>query len=329
MRDSERLYFYWGGSFGQLVEFFFILSGYYAIGYINRLLRTEQYGAELLNKFIRLFSPTVFTIIVYEVVMIFYFKVSGGWFYAGQPSWRGMLLSLFGLYSAWFNAPGIFDGPNPVLWYADSLLLCFVILTFIIWISKKLQIDPMTLCIAMMLIGIAILQSGENRPLANWASARGYYSFFTGIALRRLMQKLNRHREGRRLLIAASVVSCLISCVFIFLRYFDSYLLTFVLYPSLIVLAECLKQPKLPEKNVISLLGGASYEVFIWHFPIEVFVLSLSVYGAIRIEKLSNPVFVTVFIILIWVFSTIMYFSVEKRLVSFVTKVLGPETGIS
>ena len=321
MRDSERLYFYWGGSFGQLVEFFFILSGYYALGYINRLLKKEQYGKEFFGKFIRLFSPAILTIIAYEVVMLFYFRASEEWFYLGQPSWRGILLSLFGLYSAWFNAPGTFDGPNPVLWYADSLLLCFAILTVIVWLSKKLRTDYMFPCMIMVLAGIAILQSGENRPLANWASARGYDSFFVGILLRRVVGNLNEQKKGRHLLLVTSVISLFISISFIVLRYFDGFLLTFVLYPSAIALAVCLKQPQISEKNVISLLGETSYEVFIWHFPIEVFLLSLSACGLIRPETLSNPVFVTAFIIVVWLFSMIMYCLVEGKLVSLTTKV--------
>ena len=85
-----------------------------------------------------------------------------------------------------FNNPWV----NNPTWYISVLLLCYLFFYILFKVAKKLKIDEMYLYATMIFIGLSINKYAIQLPFFNTDVCRGYYSFFWGVILARIMPRI-------------------------------------------------------------------------------------------------------------------------------------------
>lgn len=188
---------YWAGKlyFGYVVEFFFLLSGYFMYRYIQRINDGMSFKGFFLPRAARLLPLVFFSGITYEVFLYIYQRVCGGdWFGVSISVW-GVIINALGIQDGW-----VFQNPmvNNPTWYISVLLLCYVVFYLLIYLSKRWKVPHTYLFLFMILLGCGAQTYGLNLPFLNGSSSRGYYAFFFGVLFAQGMEGLEKrtHTHG-------------------------------------------------------------------------------------------------------------------------------------
>ena len=318
--DYFPIDFFGGYDFATFVELFFAISGFCSLHYIDQLCCNQQYIQMLLKRFIRILAPAVPCAFFYSITMIIYRIVEGNWFYDESFSIINLLASLCGIQFAWFIPPGqvqgVIYGINPPTWYIDSLLLCFVIMTFLVWLSNKTHISPAFCFFFVALMGAYTYKLGLNFPFLNWAACRGYYAFFTGILLAMFDRMLSSYKYDR---ILRYITICLLMIIGIGLYECGSskvFILTFLIFPALILLCTTDIIKKTFNHRVWKFLGNVSYEVYLWHFSFILYFIILRNRDVIDFcFATSSYLCLVLFAVFVWIISILAYIVVEQKLI--------------
>lgn len=254
--------FYWG----YMVELFFIISGFC-------IYRYEEYIAEgnvtlkdfYLKRLLRLLPMLFLGAVLYELASIAYARVYGRDWLGVKPSIWGTITDIFAVQEGWVFRNAFVNNPT---WYCSVLMLCYFMFFFVITLSQKLEFNVSYAYIFMILLGCGIVKYEISLPFFNGATARGYYAFFVGIMMAKLLEK---YQVSGKL-----YVLCIVSlAVFIysFVKHTDwigddmPYLLTFVVYPAIMILLSCNAFDKLFSMKIWGFLGKISFVAFIFHGP--------------------------------------------------------------
>lgn len=251
--------------------------------------------------------------------MLIYKVFEGNWFCDEPLSIIYLLASLIGIQFAWFIPPGkvqgVILGCNPPTWFIDSLLLCIVIMTFLVWLSDKTHINIIWSFAFMVLIGVYGYWYGLDYPLLNWASFRGYYAYFFGIILALYERKITQSYHCE---ILRYVTICILMVGAIFLYKHGCmkvFILSFFLFPSLILLSTVGFIRKSFSNIWWAFLCDVSYEVYLCHFSFVVIFIILRNYGVINNEFAnSSYLCIALYTMFVWIISSIIYNIVEKNL---------------
>lgn len=192
---------------------------------------------------------------------------------------------------------------NPT-WYLCVLLICYVLLWQIVWICRRTEINPFYWFAAASAAGVGIIKYNIRLPFVNYYTGRGYAAFFLGALLWYAW-----HKAARKTLLAVSVLALLLCGAAGFTggaELFDDQwgILTFIIFPSVFLSALCLKD-YVPGK-CWSVLGGISFEMYLWHFPM--LILWDFVKDRICVEK---RIWMAVFTILVFILSAVLYAAAE------------------
>lgn len=195
--------------------------------------------------------------------------------------------------------------PNHPTWYLCVLLICYICYWLILWLAKRLSVIPRYMFIAMIFLGMGIITYNIAFPYLNRSVARGYVAFFTGVVLVDLYKTvLEKHRK----------ITCCISLgvilLFVILYVVDAgffltdgqeFLLTFLFYPALIALFVCSETViKLFSHRIFRTFGAVSFEMYLWHFVIFMFISTLDAYGVINFQSNYRTMLGVLLIIIIW-----------------------------
>lgn len=256
--------FYYGKFyFGYVVELFFILSGFFMLRYIKKIQSGLSFQEFYLKRAFRLLPLVACSAIVYEVLLeVYHFLYRTSWFDV-EVTLFGVLTTSLGIQSGWaFSNPSV---NNPV-WYISVLLLCYAVFYLLTRFHGKIPV--VYLYLAMIFLGCGICTYGINLPFLNASSARGYYSFFTGVLLALALDHWKITAKGVCLCLFNIVL--IVGLIIVKYAYVERdlvFLLTFVLYPSIIVVFQTDFVKKLFSHPFWGLWGKISYDVFIWHNP--------------------------------------------------------------
>lgn len=258
---------FWNGTFtfGYLVEMFFLISGFLMLNYISKIENGLSFKDFFVRRWLR-FAPTVtFAAVSEQVFIIFYKKLYGESFFGLEPSLGGSIVASLCIQEGWgFPNPRI---NNPV-WYISVLLLCYVIFYFLVYIAKRRGYSLCYLFIGMIFLGIWVTNTGNNFLFINLQSARGLYTFFFGC----LFAMLLRRHPVKNAVLMVSVPVCIIMVYLIqyhaaSMVYGFPFLLTYVLYPAIIISLKAPCMSKLFSHRWIGELSKISFSVFVWHCP--------------------------------------------------------------
>lgn len=307
-------WFYWG----YLVEFFFLLSGYFMFRYIPQITEsTLTLSSWWKKRALRLLPMVAISAIGYELILLAHLKVYGSpWLGISINIWGTVITSL-GIQEGWvFNNPLV---NNPV-WYISVLMACYVLFYIFTALASKLKCKPIYFYIALILLGIGLNTYSINLPLLNPQMGRGYYAFFFGILLAYYVNK-----NGVNL--KEFVLSVLCFAFFIYVYIYHprhgqrnlNYTLTFLVFPSLILIFESKFLQKIFCHKIWETLSAISFEVYLWHNPMLPLMYVLM--GAFNWSPdFSNILSMFVFLIASWIAGAIMYYLVERPITKSLTR---------
>lgn len=179
--------------FGYLVEFFFLLSGYFMYRYIEKIREGLSFKVFFVPRALRLLPLVFISGVAYEVLLYTYQKVcDGDWFGISITVW-GVIINALGVQDGWVFANPMVNNPT---WYISVLMLCYVVFYLLTYLSNRWQVPHVYLFIFMVLLGCGVQTYGLNLPFLNGSSCRGYYAFFFGVLLSEWLEKLNATKRS-------------------------------------------------------------------------------------------------------------------------------------
>ena len=258
---------FFGGKFhfGNMVELFFIISGFVAANSLHNSggVRTlESCGKAWIHKAKRIYPMAWIACSCCIATALAYRLIIGEWSDGAYTNWKCIIESYLLIFRGWPKLEML--GINNPTWYLSVLLLCYAVYYIMSAVSQKLRIK----IIFFLILAEIITQIGHRLPYLELiftdSAKRGYEMFFLGVILFEVLPKMN----GRQLkivisvLLAALIAVCLVSIELVFER--QRLLCDVLLYPSLIILAYIFRDFSC---SISHKLGAISFEMFLFHVP--------------------------------------------------------------
>ena len=312
MKFDNFINFYDGALYlGVLVELFFILSGFFMLPWVKRILggvSGSDFGSFASRRYRRILPMTALTVIVYELICF----IAWRFFPGAKSDW--MVINLWGAVTGIFCAQSGWCFTNPMInnpiWYISVLCLCYIIFYFTTWLAGKLKTTPVYGYIAVMLIGFAVKMSGLDVPFANQESYRGYISFFEGTLLGMLLDE----RDTDKTRYTVMSVGILAVTAYAFRNHFiGNYYAALLVFPPVIFLL--LRKPvaRLFSSKIWSTIGNIQFHAYLWHVPI-LLVIDLLMSVGIRVTDTSSVGAMFLFAAFVEAFAAFSYFVLEKNM---------------
>ena len=290
----SRFNFYGGLiSFGYVVECFFIISGFVtALGL--ELKPFVSFRKWMAGKCIRLYPMAVLSVVVTAIVYLLY-RICLGNFPEGITIGLWQLLNSITLTFAGGGTGNIDLGINNPLWYLCVLLICYVFVYIVNWISLRMNFNVKYLYFALMIAGISAVTYKLNIPFFNLATGRGYSAFFLGMLFYYIYKNI-----PKKILITYSIL-CFVLCGIcaVYKNGIDDQwgIFTFMIWPSvLIILLSC---ERFFSRESFHTLGAISFEMYLWHVPgLYAFIIFKSILK-LNISSFLEMIFFTIIMIII------------------------------
>ena len=305
-------------NWGMLVELFFIISGYFMFRNISVIAEGR---VTLFNwwkkRAVRLLPMAAITVFFFEGILILNKLVFHTNLWGIEVSVWGTLVTALGLQEGWILiSPAI----NMSLWYLSVLMFCYIFFYMLTVLAAKIKCSPLYFYIIMILIGVAGGAFGFNLPFLNWQICRGYYAFFFGILLAAYVNKYGvRLKE---IIASFLIIACFVTAFILYPTHIAkniNYTLTFLDYPAIVLLCETKVAKKIFCHKIWGVLSGISFEVYLWHVPLLLllyFIMNFFGFGL----NFSIIWIMLLFLLAVWIISTLIYFLVERPLMKVLTK---------
>ncbi len=253
--------FYWG----YMVELFFIISGYFTYKYVGSA--TEDSFFSFFWKKYKRFLPLLPLAGAVCTLSGYYFAHKGGTAFA-YGLWE-CLAGMFG-FGRWFSEVVVINNP---VWYISVLLLCYAVFYSVDFVAKRLGVKPNSAYLLVIVMGVLMYHvcsnyNDFNMPLFSMSIGRGLICFFLGLLLRDILEKHRIHEKRSCVLLCAAYVIGFI-VIYVQRNGFVSnnlyYLLSFTVFPSVVIVFKSKLMQKLCAGKVFAVLGNISYHAFMWH----------------------------------------------------------------
>lgn len=296
-------------NFGYVVELFFILSGYFICTYEDKIKAGLEFKPFFLKRVSRLLPVVAVSAIVFNFVNDFYKQVFYiDWYGLPVTLWNTLRTAL-GITEGWGLPESFVNYPT---WYISVLLLCYCIFYLITYISKRCKVPTEYMYIVMMCLGMGALTYGISQTFLNYSTSRGYYSFFFGILLKKYIDK---NGISKKLIGVSAVIAVVIPLLIVYCtEYVESninYVVTFLLYPAIIILFHTKPVKKFFGWKGIGTLSAISYNVYIWHLLLLIVLLAANVKYELHIDY-TNRMVMIVGLLVSWVVGTLSHYFIEK-----------------
>ena len=275
---------YYDGSFyfGYLVELFFVISGYCSLHMLGRVeSRAETFPTFLKKRTGRLIPMLMITAAADQVLQGMYLAVSGIP-NPGRVSLWGAIISGLGIQT---GGAFLSKGVNNPTWYVSVLLICYVFMFFLTWLSRRINVPCWYLFAGMVIVGASSLTYSLTLPFLNFYASRGYLAFFYGILLGKVNQRYELHKQMKfqivNILFQAGFWFCFIfmpSTVLSDMR----WLLTFLVWPGMILLLKAPVIEKFVHGGLWNSLAKYSFNAYVWH---SCLLKVLTLYTAVTGQK--------------------------------------------
>ncbi len=279
----------------------------------------------ILYKASRLLPMTFLATVILQINLCIYYLIYPGskfgtWEHVDTmvSLWRLICVSL-GIESGWSV---VFEA-GLVTWYISVLMLCYIVFYILTLVAKRMEISPVYMYIFMILLGIGINSYTINMPFLNAWSARGFYSFFYGLLFAKYKEKIEVYRWAK--------IGSILAVLFIIGIYFAScfvagvrkiitggsseevYILTFVLYPSLMIILNFPLFQKVFQYKFWRILGESSFDVYIWHMPLLVLFYNIMKLGGVSVDVHTVSCMIG-FTFSVWIIGIASYYMLERKI---------------
>lgn len=313
--------FCWGRfNVGLLVEFFFLLSGFLLVGYVKPIedgLSFKQFWGK---RYLRLLPVMALAAIVYEIFLAVFNSVGATyltWYAPNNIDVWGCIVTALGMQTG-----GVFSvqSINSPTWYISVLLICYAIFYLLVKIGQRQKIQLVHLFIVMILVGIAIDTYAIDLPFLNEYTKRGYISFFYGA----IVGQWFKERDSKvREAIGGIIFSGIVIAVLLFepasVEYGIEYLMTFVVFPSVLVVFNLSWVKNIFQFRICKFLGDISYDVYVWHINVLLlsYILISTVGYPVSIWSLEGMLLFTVACLLT---AIVIHFGFERPMAKLIKK---------
>lgn len=256
-----------------MVELFFVISGYFIMNSLDKNNDNFKAIPFLLNKIKRLYPLFALSVIIAFIGQFITIKIYG------QPIitrgadniYLSFFLSMLCINSGWITG---FDSTsiNTPSWYISVLIICYIIASLIVKLIKSKIIRNITFAL-IVAVGIDIIVFGLNCPLFNFASARGYRSFFMGVLVYLLINSKLMYAH-RKIIMTTAYLLLVIMLVLPFTGFYYNYLSVSIFVAPVILFFFFVpnKTDNKIDPKVSRLLSEWSYSLFLFHMPIIILI---------------------------------------------------------
>ena len=291
-------------NYGYLfVELFFILSGYsMLLSYYKRIKEGLSFKDFLFRRFKRIYPLFLLTTLIVTLLQYFHINKTGTTFVYPNYDIYHFVLNVFLLQNGLIETKWSFNSPS---WCISILMVYYVLFYLIVKYTKnKKQLTIISLL--FVILGNLILLLKLNYPVLNSLMARGMIGFFMGILIYIFNEKANNKLLG--------YLSLIIFIVFYLILRFNVYtfsnyyiLAGMIIMPSLLIFVLNINWMKqllsfFPFKQ----LGIISTEIYLFHFPIQLFIRVIDLYLLLDIDY-GSKVFYFIYILLVIIVSFIYH----------------------
>lgn len=254
--------------FGHLVELFFIISGYFSLHMLGKIQSgADRFPAFLKKRTCRLIPMLMITAIadqIFKGIFLIVTETPND----GRISLWGTIISGLGIQTGGAFLP---RGVNNPTWYVSVLLICYVLMFFLTWLSKRGKVPCWYFFAGMVLLGASSLTYSLNHPFLNFYTSRGYMAFFFGILLGEANRRWQLHKR-----ISFQIVNTLLLTVFwVSFALLPSavdedmrLLLTFLVWPGTILLMKAPIIERFVHSGFWGILAKYSFNAYVWHSPL-------------------------------------------------------------
>ena len=307
---------YAGGvfSFGYAVEFFFVLSGFLMLSSYKKIYAGEtDFAAFFSRRAKRIIPMLALCALAYDLVEIISW-VQSGFANSLKISLVMTVADMIGIQGGWCFNGAVVNIPS---WYVCILLLCYILMYALLRTCARKNWKPEYALAVMVLLGIGIQSFEIELPFLNYASSRGFYSFFFGLLIAIISEKYS-FRKAKYYII--SVVILLISLFDIMRGRGNGYLIAFLVTPSLILIFTSPAVEKVFRHKIWETLGNIQFHVYLWHASILNFAYVLANLGLSF--NVYTPWAMYGFALFMEAFGALSYFLLEKRAAKALDKLL-------
>ncbi len=267
---------FYGGrfNFGLMVELLFTLSGFVVFPYVSKIYSGLTLKKFMLRRIKRLLPIIAISAVAYQACALFYYALFGHmeWFFNTTQLWDLVVASI-GMQRGWVFTDIIYV--NYPVWYISVLLLCYLIFWIGTNICKRLHTSSRYFCVFMILLGITIKTLGLDLPVLSDYTARGYVSFFVGVLMGSYLYE--RRADVKTGIIALLTVIVLAVIYVIRPESLESgfeYILSFLFYPSLIILFLAEPVKKVFRNKIWGYISEVFFNSFMWHYTSFILLLA-------------------------------------------------------
>ena len=192
-------------------------------------------------------------------------------------------------------------------------MLCCVVLYLCVYISARLKLNEKWLFVFLIFVGAGCFEFKVKWLFASPLLGRGYYSFFFGLLLYDLMNGQIAKRKAF-VLIAAAVLAAFTSLMILkpgFVNEGQGYILTFIVYPAVLIIVRWGLPDPVVNRKVWGTLGCISFDVFMWHVNILI-VFSIIEYLSGHSISYGDPAVMLLFVLICFAVGTASYYLIEK-----------------
>lgn len=287
---------YWFYHFGAgLVDLFFVLSGFifcyiYTDRIRSKLLTFREYAVLRLS---RLYPLHLVTLIIVAILQsIYYLKLKGFYIYPYNDVYH-FILNLVYLQKGWFESGFSFNGPS---WSIACEIVAYLLFFMTVYKFSKNEKYKLAF-MGFIFLGLSIYKLNlTNIPFFNTEIARILIGFFIGCFVYEIHLLISGSKKKNLIVLLLSFVFIgLISLAIIFgHKILGDYTIvyTVVIYPLIILLALNIKHLNmLLSIKPLTYLGDISYSIYLWHFPMQLLIVSLDKIFILNINYSSRVFF--------------------------------------
>lgn len=284
--------------YGQVaVEFFFLVSGFVMLHVYEekiaegKLSLREYMGRRVMH----LYPLSLLTLLVVAVIQSISFAYQGKFFvYPVNDVMHFMynlLLCNYGIFDLNFS----FNGPS---WCIPVEMICYFLLFWVVYYTGKAKEKRYIYMVVLILFGIFCYMQSLRYPIVNYQVARGLISFFMGCLLckgyREIVKRKIETRVGCTSLFLLMIIAGVMQAFQLNVGNFWNQVqfMMFLVAPLILYTAICLKPLKvLLGIRPLVYLGKISFSIYMWHFPVQIFLMTLNLKFGMKMDFSSYKMF--------------------------------------
>ena len=309
--DYLKLFYHYGG---WLVRFFWIISGFvFAYVYINRKTTLRNFA---IHRFSRLYPLHLITLLIIGGLQLINVLLLGHPQIIGVNDTYHFILNLFFASSWGFQYQYSFNSP---IW---SVSVEIIIYFFFFSVLKHLNKRIITLSFLFVLSFFLLkpLYAYFIDAYSSQILACGFY-FFSGVLLYSLIKYYKE--EPRNILFFGAFLTILTVLVYEVHLLLPAKLIAYAFNGFIVLLFSTIlsfvawfdvKGYSFKFKFVFQWIGNSTYSIYLWHLPIQVFILFIFEYFNLNREIFNSESIFIGWIILMLIVGRMSYLLIEKPL---------------